>query len=271
MKRWTLDPRALVAPALAVATVATFASGALADRGGRRFQGEARVARSSYRAPGGFTVQRSYVGGAGSSYRAPGGFTVHRSYVGGAGGSYTGPGGFVIHRQVIAPRPYHGYYGGYYGYYGPRFHVHFGAYPVYTPYPVYAPYPVPDYVALGAYLIEGPVTGGFVCGPVDGGDSFSITLHNTLPSGEYYYDPYCHEAFSSLGAYYEHCQGLHPAEVRVCQRGNPAYTNGYNDEPDDDGYYDDRGHDDRNYDNRRNQDNQNNNDDDDDDGGNQQR
>jgi hypothetical protein len=281
MKRWNLNLRALVVPALALATVATLVTGAQADRGYRYKDAQRGGARSSYRAPGGFTVQRGYVGGSGSSYRAPGGFTVqrgyvggsggsyrapggftvHRGYVGGSGGSYRGPGGFVVHRQVYAPRAY---YGGYYG--RPHVHIGFG----YSSYPAY-PYPAPYYPAFGTYLIERPVSGGFLCGPVGSGVSFSITLGNVLPAGAYYYDPYCHEQFASLSAYYAHCQGLHEARVQVCQRDNGdngSYGQGYDDNRDDPGYYnDDRGQDDNGYDDDRG----GNDDGDDDDGGGQQR
>jgi len=263
MKRWNLSLRGLVVPALALATVATLVTGAHADRG-NRYRGSQRDTRSSYRAPGGFTVQRGYVGGT-SSYRAPGGFTVNRGYVGGSSGSYRGPGGFVVHRQVIAPRAY---YGGGYGYYrGPRVHfgLHYSSYPAYPVYPAYPAYPPAP--MFGLYLVQRPVSGGFLCGPVGGGASFSITLGNVLPSGDYYYDPYCGERFSSLSAYYDHCQGRHEARVEVCDRDHgPSSYRGGDDRDDDDGYYQDDGNRDDGYYDRDGDD-----DDDDDGGGWQQR
>jgi len=154
-----------------------------------------------------------------------------------------------VHRQVYAPRAY---YGGYYG--GPRVHVRYGGYP-------YSP-------SFGAYYIRRPVSGGFLCGPVGSGLSFSITLGNVLPAGAYYYDPYCHEEFASLSAYYAHCQGRHEARVEVCHRNDGSYQQGYDDDRDDPGYYnDDQGRDDGYYDDRGGNDDG----DDDDDGGWQQR
>jgi hypothetical protein len=264
MKRWNLDLRVLVLPAIALATVATLVTGAQADRG-HRYKDAQRDTRSSYRAPGGFTVRRSTVSGGTSSYRAPGGFTVRRGYVGGGsyrggyagggsyrggyagGGSYRGPGGFVVHRQVYAPRAY---YGGYSR--GPRVRVHFGG-------------GYPSYPTFGTYFIQRPVSGGYLCGPVGGsGLSLNITLGNVLPSGAYYYDPYCHEEFASLSSYYSHCEGRHEARVQVCERDHgSSYNRGYDDDRDDGYYNDDRGQDDGYYDDRRGNDD----DDEDDDGG----
>lgn len=148
--------------------------------------------------------------------------------------SYRGPGGFTVRRQVIAPRSYGGYYGGYRYARSPRVYVR----------------SYPSYPRFGTYLIRRPVSGGFLCGPVGGGLSFSLTLGNVLPGGAYYYDPYCHQEFASLSTYYAHCQGHHAAQVRVCERDNGYYGDGgYDRGYDDDGYYDDR-YDDDYYRNR---------------------
>jgi hypothetical protein len=94
MKRWKLDLRVLVIPLLAFATVATLVAGAEA---GQKYKSKnrgkhARVASSTYRAPGGYTVRRE---------------VVRRS----------APRSYVSFRYVQAPRVYPRYIGPAYGTY----------------------------------------------------------------------------------------------------------------------------------------------------------
>jgi len=60
---------------------------------------------------------------------------------------------------------------------------------------------------------SGAVFAGFV-----GGLFLGATLANAAPAGFAYYDPYCHDTFTTLGAYYSHCGGhRHSRTVHVIE------------------------------------------------------
>jgi len=59
------------------------------------------------------------------------------------------------------------------------------------------------------------------------GFSFGITIANGPPPGYYYYDPYCHERFASLGLYLSHLHGCgHPRSIEMVSYDDddPSYT-----------------------------------------------
>jgi hypothetical protein len=69
---------------------------------------------------------------------------------------------------------------------------------------------------------SGAVFAGFV-----GGLFLGATLANAAPAGFAYYDPYCHDTFATLGAYYSHC-GVH-RHTRTVHVIEIAAGYGYND------------------------------------------
>jgi hypothetical protein len=73
----------------------------------------------------------------------------------------------------------------------------------------------------------GPALAGFV-----GGLALGVILSNTAERGYYYRDPYCHDRFASLDAYYSHCRRHHhPKVVQVINvnTGRCADTYRYDD------------------------------------------
>jgi hypothetical protein len=86
--------------------------------------------------------------------------------------------------------------------------------PVYRSYRTYRG----GYAPYGTYTVwrrsgSGAVFAGFV-----GGLFLGATLANACPVGFAYYDPYCHESFLTLSAYYSHCNHHHHARtIRVIE------------------------------------------------------
>src|SRR5262245_46123747 len=103
-----------------------------------------------------------------------------------------------------------------------------------------------DYHPASTYIVRrssnaGPVIAGFL-----GGLFLGAVLANSAPAGYVYYDPYCHERFSSLAYYRGHSHRYHHSGlVQVIAIDSGSYVGSYRYSDGYDRYYpvDDEGED----------------------------
>jgi hypothetical protein len=80
------------------------------------------------------------------------------------------------------------------------------------------------------YVVRRSNSGAIIAGFI-GGLFLGATIANAAPAGYTYYDPYCHDHYSSLNTYYSHCRShRHPHEVQVVAvRTDHRYDDRYRD------------------------------------------